>query len=242
LSSGCLSKRTPRLLVLALLTLVTVAPAIAQAAGPFPSNATGFDISFPQCGSNLQQTGSFGIIGVTGGKAFTQNPCFAGEYDYAATTTGLVSIYMNLNAPVGRTARANTAGPVACASNDQTCQAHNYGWNAAVGAFALAGPRKASAWWLDIEIANSWAGKTAINVATIDGARDYLLAAGVANVGIYSVPSMWNQITGNWQDSTLPVWYAGTATTTCAQAVSFTSGPIWLVQNASAASNGDRSC
>lgn len=242
MSSGVsLSAWTSRVVGAALLGLAVAVPMVAQAAGPFASNTTGFDISYPQCNSGLQQTGSFGIVGVSGGKAFTQNPCFAAEYDHAKTT-GLVSIYMNLNAPVGKTARANTSGPVACAPNDQICQAHNYGWNAATAAVLAADQRKAATWWLDIEIANSWAGKAAINVATIDGARDYLLSVGVANVGIYSVPSMWNQITGNWQDPTLPVWFAGTASTTCAQAFSFTSGPIWLVQNISGASNGNRSC
>jgi len=220
---------------------VVMTPIAVYAAGQFPSNTTGYDISYPQCSSSLQQTGSFGIVGVTGGKAFTQNTCFPEEYDHVKTT-GLVSVYMNLNAPVGRTARTYTAGPVACPSNDQICAAHNYGWNAAAAAVGYAGDRKAATWWLDIETANSWSGKTVINVATIDGARDYLLSTGVTTVGIYSLPSMWSQITGNWHDATLPVWYAGTASTTCAQAVSFTSGPIWLVQNVSGASNGDRSC
>ena len=241
------SSATRWLLPLALLVAGLATSAVAEAGGPYYPGALGFDISFPQCGA-VNQTGAFGIVGVTGGKSFTTNSCFAAEYDYVAQKTGLVSIYMNLNAPVGKTAKPNTSSPTPCGAGDQECQAHNYGWNAAAYTFGITGPigvpgsRNAETWWLDIEIANSWAGKSSINRATIDGARDYLLAHGVTNVGVYSTPGMWSQITGGWQDGTLKVWYAGTSSTSCDQVKSFTSGPVWLLQNASGVSNGDRGC
>src|SRR5919198_5290330 len=54
----------------------------ALAAGPYPTGSSGFDISYPQCGSP-QPSGSFAIIGVTHGRAFSRNDCCAAEYQQA---------------------------------------------------------------------------------------------------------------------------------------------------------------
>lgn len=238
------SSRSHGLLGCAVVAAVLLgATSVAQAAGAYSPGARGYDISYPQCG-NAVPAGSFAIVGVTRGKSFRANPCFSTEYDQSATAAnGHVSLYMNLNAPVGKTASQYTSTPVTCSRKDQVCQAHNYGWNAASFAYDTAGSRQSSTWWLDIETANSWVGRTDVNRGAIQGAIDYLQAAGVTNVGIYSTPSMWRSITGGWRNN-LPIWYAGTSSTTCAfaQANSFTNGSVWLVQQASGVSNGDLSC
>jgi hypothetical protein len=239
---------------IALCTTALLNFASTAAAATNPYTGAGFDVSYPQCG-NAVPSGSFGIVGVTGGKAFTSNTCFAAEYD--RVPAGQASIYMNLNAAIGSTAGNGSTGPYTasgvCAHSDKTCEAYNYGWKAAQYAYGLASSRSAGTWWLDIETANSWQAQVALNQSTIQGAVDFLLnraspagvtnrqpTAGISNVGIYSTPAMWQKIAGG-SKSGLPVWYAGTSATTCSVA-SFTGGPLWLVQQASGVSSGDIAC
>ena len=238
--------------VLATAFLLSLASSASAASTGNPYTGTGFDISYPQCGASADPAGSFGIIGVTGGRAFTANSCFTTEYDRAPAQR---SIYMNLNAAVGSTADNGSTGPYnssgICGHGDRTCQAYNYGWKAAQHAYGQAGTRKASTWWLDIETANSWQSQVALNQHTIQGAVDFLLnqtspggvsnpqpTVGITSVGIYSWASAWQKIVGNWKPN-LPVWYAGTSSCSVS---SFTSGPVWLVQAASGVSNGDTAC
>ena len=219
-------------------------PLSALAAGPYTTGSTGFDVSYPQCGSALP-SGTFAIVGVTGGHAFTQNACFGSEYASATSATpGQVSLYMNLNAAIGSTASEGLTGPRGtCKRRDKPCVAYNYGWNAASAALSYAaatpGVVTGTSWWLDIETANSWNSDPGLNQTTIQGALDGLRAGGATNVGVYSTAFMWNSITGSWNTLLAPVWYPGA---TCAAASGFTGGPVWLVQTASGASNGDVAC
>ena len=210
---------------------------------PYASSTRGYDISYPQCGERLPSgSNSFAVIGVNGGRAFTQNPCFIAEYDSSAATAK-DSVYMNINAPIGPTASQHIGDPSTCGTSDQLCQAHNYGWNAGQYALTLAGNRSSATWWLDVETENSWADRTDVNRATIQGAFDYLTSHGIAHVGVYSTQYMWNLITGTWANN-WPVWYAGVKTTDCAFAKShsFTHGEVWLLQKVSAASGGNIAC
>jgi hypothetical protein len=217
------------------------------------ANSTGFDISYPQCGAQLPQ-GSFALLGVGGGRAFSTNSCFSKQYENAsaAQLPGGINLYMNLNAAIGSTAGQGSTGPMGtCKGGDKTCQAYNYGSNAAAAAYSKAsqsGPGKM--WFLDIETANSWNAKASLNIATIQGAVDFLKCKDVPKdqcppqpmpVGIYSTAGMWKSITGSWQNH-LPVWLAGTAGTTCPSGAGFTGGPVVFVQNASGVSNGDQAC
>jgi hypothetical protein len=61
-----------------------------------------------------------------------------------------------------------------------------------------------------VETSNSWRSDPALNVAALEGARDYLESVEVASVGFYSTPQQWFQITGgtrNFDDH--PAWHAG---------------------------------
>lgn len=187
--------------------------------------------------------GDFGIVGVTGGRAFSQNACLPAEFQWAKGASIAPSLYMNLNTAIGTTADKGATGPAGnCKRGDKSCWNYNYGWNAAQAAFTYAAGQGAAAqvWWLDIETANSWAVQTALNRRTIQGAMDALTGHRV-QVGIYSNPHAWSAITGGWQNG-LPVWFAGTGSTTCQNATPFTDGPLWLVQQASAISGGNLSC
>src|SRR4051794_10068401 len=173
------------------------APSRADAAG-----ATGFDISYPQCGKPAP-AGSFAIVGVTGGRAFSTNTCFDAEYKQALAVVGAgnVSVYMNLNAAIGSSASNGATGPKGtCTKADKACQAYNYGANAAEAAHAYASTSgQFGRWWLDVETANSWNAKDALNRTTIDGAVYALTQKGV-QVGIYSAPYAWNSLTGSWKN------------------------------------------
>ena len=169
----------------------------AFAYGIFSGGQTGYDISFPQGSiSTLPSLYDFLVIGVTDGRAYTDNPYLSSQVSLAQGK--LLSLYVNLNAPVGSTVRGNTSSPKSCAKSDKVCQAYNYGYNAASHSYSYAQSQSATSamWWLDIETGNSWSATKAINDATIQGAVDFLNTTG-AIVGIYSTQSMWNTVAGS---------------------------------------------
>jgi hypothetical protein len=224
-----------------------------------PPPTTGYDISYPQCGSTLPSGGSFGIVGVNGGKAWSPNPCLSAEYSWAATRTSTPSFYMNTGNPGTLSTHWTMSGPQPCANptdpasvNDTGC-AYNYGWNAAADAFSGASQATSSAvaaarpWWADVETANSWDGTTAANFADITGGLDYLRSKGVPEAGVYSTRYQWGQIAGSSALATTPNWVAGApsvkqASTFCSSSYSFTGGPVRLVQFPSGSFDGDYRC
>jgi hypothetical protein len=227
----------------------------------------GHDVSFPQCAGVLP-AGSFGIVGVDGGRPFDVNGCLAQEIAWAATL-GPVAYYANTanpgptmsdHWPVGQPA------PRACspAAPDSTSCAYDYGWNAAADSYARAAaaaaavgapPVAGATWWLDVEAGNTWEslefGETAPylanDVAALSGMRDYLRAVGVRTVGVYSTAHQWQRITGGSSFGKAPVWYAGvggpsSAAAHCGSAYSFTGGPVRLAQYASAGYDANHAC
>lgn len=235
----------------------------AAAAGAYATNATGYDVSYPQCSSALPPAPfGFGIVGTTGGRAFTANSCLAREYGWAAGGTAETpSLYMNLNYPVGSTASHGKTGPAgSCAKSNTACYAYNYGYNAASYAVSLATSDGASSamWWLDIETGNSWSKTTALNDDVIEGAVDYLQQQAGATVGIYSTAGMWASIAGaTFQPGTIPLpgtsthvgtpvvanWVPGGSSTSCAGvAPLYPGGSVWLAQYSSSPYDADYSC
>jgi hypothetical protein len=92
-----------------------------------------------------------------------------------------------------------------------------------------------AAWWLDVELANSWRADASLNVAALQGAVDYLESMDVAGVGFYSAPRMWERITGGTDAfAEYPSWVAGASTVEGALAVcrgeGFTGGPVAMAQ------------
>ena len=238
-----------------LAALFTAIPAMA-ANTIFTPGTYGYDISFPQLGGPYpsayaapSQTNSlvstFGIIGVTGGRAYSQNPFLAAQYRWV---TGYNSapltpaFYINLNYAVGTTAPNGLTGPKGnCAPSDMACVAYNYGYNAAQRDFAYATSEKvkSSSWWLDIETANSWSDDTSLNDQVIQGAIDYLSKQYYSPtqkiaVGIYSNPSMWKEIAGDFAPG-LPVWFTAadsqqSMASYCSADHSFAGGTVTAVQ------------
>ena len=251
-------------------TAPVIAPHTPPAGSTYPSSAIGYDLSFNTKAYPTIPFG-FGVVGVEGGKAFVRNARFASEYSWARMASAAPpTLYVNLNAPYGSTVAGHTAAPKDCTNapsatvstgftqttastgtnaypEPSTCEAYNYGWNAAADAYAYAKSNSVydTFWWLDIEEANSWSANPAVNDATIQGALDYLNGRGL-KAGIYSVPYMWKEIAGdsfiptervNGAAFPVPTWFpigintqVG-ATNACATKTSFIKGsPIWILQ------------
>ena len=220
-------------------------PGQASAAAHYPAAAVGNDISFPQCGHDYPDRAAFGIAGVTGGRAFTGNPCFDSEYRWARQAGSPVSVYFNINyARPGYLSFGSHGldGPAGrCARTQNPCTAYNYGWNAAADAVDRADDAGADPqmWWLDVETANYWADSAdrTLNARVIQAALDMLRSRGLI-AGIYSINEMWSRIAGTQYRPGVPVWYAETdpanghpsAPHYCDPAYGFTGGAVWLVQ------------
>jgi hypothetical protein len=80
---------------------------------------------------------------------------------------------------------------------------------------------KTAPWWLDVELATSWAGTYQLNIAALRGFIAGLRNAGATGpIEIYSTGAQWNEITGLTPETTptafsgkLPDWVAGTEAT-----------------------------
>jgi Fibronectin type III domain len=245
---------TKRRLVLALVACLVLIgqrawiPGTANAFGIYPAGSSGMDISYPACEDPLPAAPTtFAVIGVTGGRAYTMNPCLIKEFAWAKTAQVTPSFFMNLNAPSGSVAFEAKSGPKGnCAANDDMCLSYNFGWNAARLAYAAAQSQETSAnmWWLDIETMNTWSDTNLpANAQVIQAAIDYLKSQN-RTLGLYSTSKQWGDITGTSYSPGLPVWVAGapdgqTAPTYCDASHSFGGGTVWLVQYPSGDTGGD---
>ncbi len=157
---------------------------------------------------------------------------------------------------------AQTLGNYRGFTNDLACS-WQYGWNRAVEAVdqRFAPAARASGvsdraadytWWLDVETMNSWqladADAYARNTASIEGMKQFYVAEGAADVGLYSTNFQWDQIVGNTlsfpnpdQPTTggnlkgLKSWMAGAqsadgAAFRCLSLVGLTGGPVAMNQ------------
>ncbi|HZT64185.1 MAG TPA: hypothetical protein VFA11_00195 [Acidimicrobiales bacterium] len=195
----------------------------------------GFDISWPQCSNQtLPPAHAFVVLGVTGGQAFTANPCLSSEWAWATGAAGASGVYVNLNGPDDLPSPRSASGPAGrCADGDLACAAYNYGANTVLDAFATAQHSGIAApmWWLDVETENTWSDHTDVNALVIKGAIDELHKHRLL-AGIYSTSLQYGEIAG---DATfgVPVWVAGSpdlssAASYCARG--FNGGPVWMVQ------------
>lgn len=192
----------------------TTGTTTASASTGAPTAGTsGHDISWPQCSSAYPSSGSFGIVGVTDGRAWSANPCLAAEYRWAAGYPRTPDLYMNTANPAPHSSyywpsKSGVRDPALCqdptVTTDPGC-AYDYGWHTAADALSTAssalGSQAQGVWWLDVETGNTWNGDTWSNAADIQGSIDYLLAQHVAGVGVYSTQYQWNTITGGYSAS-----------------------------------------
>jgi len=153
----------------------------------------GVDVSWPQCDGGIPSLqAGFAVVGVNGGRPFTDNPCLAEQVAYGKQRSGYAA-YLNLDAPRGEDAR----GYGRRAALDGLARAHRAGL-------------RPTTIWLDVEVLNHWTTSGATNVAVINAAIRTLQQHGVI-AGVYSSVPMWQQITGGAQLS-VPVWLATAVT------------------------------
>jgi hypothetical protein len=222
--------------VAALAVFITPGAALAHTANAARSSgSSGYDISYPQCGSAYPSGQKFGIVGVNGGLANDANSCLSSELSWAVASPGLTSpaqaatsLYINTADPGPGTASqpiadwptsGSSSAYGACTGGWTTACAYVYGQQRASYSYGLVaainpGLAGTAPWWLDIETANSWAATStpsaaALNIAAVQGFVDGLQTAGATGpVGIYSTASQWQTITG-LNASTSGAYFAG---------------------------------
>ena len=219
--------------------------AAAASINPYASGTVGYDYSYVQCGSEAPAA-AFGVVGVNAGYPFTYyNTCLSAEYA-AAARTGNAALYINTGYDSSYTAIDGRHTTQACANSSQAISAtptEQAAW--AVGCseaqqdLSYAAKQSAAsptAWWLDVETANSWSSSDlSLNRYTIQGIVDTLRPATAAPIGIYSTSYQWRVITGGYQAAVDANWVAtGQRTLKRAKgycrSTGFTGAPVWLVQ------------
>jgi hypothetical protein len=235
-------RRRPAVLVaaIALIAAVVVVVIVLSSGGPPP---TGYDVSYPQCSGSYPSNPLWAIVGVNGGIASNTNKCLNSELSWARTTPGQrrpqqdsVSFYIDTGNPGAHQVATWPSGGTApvygkCNGKLTNSCSYLYGEQRAAASFRLAAASSASeaktaAWWLDVELEESWAGTYALNIAALQG-----FVAGIHNsgatgsIGIYSTSAQWKEITGLTAQTTtaafklqLTDWVAGGATTTLSEA------------------------
>ena len=227
------------LLSFALIT-ATFASATTYASATYQTGSVGVDVSYPNCGVAVPKS-AFGIVGVTGGLVYSENPCLAEQ----AKQFGNLSLYINTGLNASQDSPYYVVAQEGC-SGDPLCAAYNYGRNAANDAIAYANSQGVGSakWWLDVETENTWNADVMQNRQSLQGAYDALKAHGASVVGVYSTTVQWQAITGGWING-WPNWGA-TTWTTAKQALKyckgheFTGGPSLLMQFRSRQSKVDQ--
>ena len=212
---------------------------------PYVQGTQGYDYSYPQCGT-AAPAARFGIVGVNGGYPFTYyNTCLATEFA-AARKTGNGAVYINTGYDPSYTAIDGRHTTQDCANTSQSIagtQAQKAAW--AVGcseaqrdlSYASAqSVASQTAWWLDVEIANSWSSSDlSLNRYAIQGIVATLRLATAVPIGIYSTSYQWNEITAGYQAPVDANWVAtGQSSLKRAKrycsSTGFTGAKVWLVQ------------
>lgn len=204
---------------------------VAHAQGAYTTGTTGFDVSYPNCKVKAPG-GAFGIVGVSGGLGFSQNPCLAKQAGWFQN----LSLYVNTGYPGMSRGLDYQNSPKTCLTVDLNCLAYNYGYNAGLYAINYANSQNvhSTTWWLDVETMNTWTSDPQQNQQSLQGEYDALLANGVTTIGAYSTTAQWNSITGSWKNG-WPNWGASTWRTAKQAATfctghEFTGGTTYLIQ------------
>ena len=171
--------------------------------GTYPSGAYGYDISYAQCGNFPTGDHQIGIVqvGQVGGTQLANpNPCFSGEVGWAGGGLNLY-IYMSY-----ATSSTNMPG---CNGDLHAMRAIRPPKPPTPSPQARGPERHATPWWLDVEnFDQNWSANLAENAQYVQGAILALHESeGIADVGIYASPAVWNTIVGNYQPS-VPYWMA----------------------------------
>ena len=220
---------------LALVGLTAITASAQTYTDPYPAGATGYDVSYPNACS-AQGPGTFGIVGVNGGRPFTTNGCFAQQYGTAAAT-GSASVYINTaySGAYRKNIDATNCSSAPAGLTGSYAQAWQIGCSEASTSHGDVGTGRAPVtWWLDVETANSWSSSNfTLNDDAIRGAADELHTLTGRPVGIYTTSGAWKTITrdANFSSIVDGEWDAGSGgCPAVSPTTGFTGAPIWLKQ------------
>ncbi len=177
----------------------------------FPSGSYGYDVSrfnmnSPACTSGLPAgVHDISVVEVDGESSGAANPCLAAEGAWAGAGLNLYTFLTNVGLCSSPTTSTTTT-----TGTEPSC--FTVGYDAGIQAFQdaqAAGVDTDVAWWLDVEGEGQyWTTSTDDNAQTVMGALAALHnTEGIADVGIYASPGVWNSIVGNYQPS-VPYWMA----------------------------------
>ena len=195
-----------RLVALIVVLLLSSAAALSVFMTPPTNDQTIYDVSWPNCGVRPPPNSIWAIVGVNGGLDFRMNPCL----DKEASWFGHVALYANTGYPGIVYGKRRDNGPRHCRASDKLCWAYNYGYTATAYSIRYADSQgiHSPLWWLDVEADNSWTTNTFANRASLEGAIDAIHQnVFLAIVGLYSYPTQWTAIVGDWRIN-LPTWEA----------------------------------
>ena len=231
--------------VLGIGILLAMSTGAAASFDPYTSGTAGYDFSYPQCG-RVAPSAAFGVVGVNAGYPFTYyNNCLATQFAGAART-GNAALYINTGYDPTYTEVDGRHMTPDCATKAQAIAgtpdqqaAWGVGCSEVQRDIAYATSQSASApsaWWLDVETANSWSSTDlSLNRYTITGVIETLRAQTSVPVGVYSTLSQWAAVTGGFPAPVDADWVATgqrnlkRARAQCGSA-GFTGAPVWLVQ------------
>jgi hypothetical protein len=171
--------------------------------GTYPSGSYGFDISTFQCGGLPGGDHQIGIVQVDGSSSGNLNSCLSSELAWAGS--GL-NLYTYLTYATSATNEPGCNGDTSCNAGYQA------GTHAYTDAFNAGAGSPATPWWLDVEnnsaTIGAWSPNLQENAQFVQGALNALHETeGIADVGIYASPGVWNNIVGNYAPS-VPYWMA----------------------------------
>ncbi len=171
--------------------------------GTYPSGTYGYDISTFQCNSLPGGDHQIGIVQVDGSSSGNTNSCLSSELAWAG---GGLNLYTYLTYATSTTAEPGCGSDTSCDAGYQAgIHAYNDAFNAGAGSTA-------TPWWLDVETNSpaigAWSSNLGENQQFVQGALNALHETeGIADVGIYASPAVWNTIVGNYAPS-VPYWMA----------------------------------
>jgi hypothetical protein len=215
--------------------LMQSARVAAQGArGVYRHGATGYDISWPQCGAPYPDAPhEVTVVGINNGHMYSQNPCLASQAAWAGSS---LTLYVNVDG-LPNDATSGMTGPRGrCVVTDVTCRSYNYGRTGVE--YDLAYTKHlgidSTMWWLDVEVEPIWRNDPVSNANVIQGVLDGLRLHRYT-AGIYSTNYQWGVITGGGYNPGTPTWVAGPKTLEeaeayCARRYGFGGGTTWLTQ------------
>jgi hypothetical protein len=214
---------------------------VVDLAGWFAPTGDGWDVSWPQCTSagattsRLPDGGAFAVVGLTRSVPFTDNECFAAQWQWASSLPGEPMVYLNLNAPGVRdgAAEGNRVWVEVCGTGTAT-SACGIQYGRRLAQYALprlpltpGGGRPMV--WMDVEgpyadgpfwqqertndpLAQANPNAVAVNRSVVQGVVDVLRFAGY-RVGTYSdrasvgaASNDWRSIVGEWRLLQMQNW------------------------------------